>query len=475
MNKEKVAKTKSELIMALEQLERERNIKTDDVFKTIEESMVSALRKHVGKTSQIAAVVDRETGQISAYMILKVTDNVVNPETEILLQDAVRISPKAEIGQEIKKKLDVTDFSRIAAQTTKQVLIQKIREIEKEKLYEEFKPREGEVVTGSVHRFIGRDIMVDLGKSEAILPFSEQIRKERYNVNGRVRAIIARVEREHRGPQIVLSRAAPLFLKRLFETEIPEVSEKVVEILDIVRDPGFRAKVLVKSNSSKVDPIGACVGIRGSRIRGIMNELSGERIDLIQHSEDVQQLLAHAFAPATVTSVKIVDKENKKAYVIVPDDQLAIAIGREGQNIRLASKLTGWSLDVKSEGQKLEEGKKAQEAVTQDLTQIEGVGPKIAEILIKTGFTDVSRLATLNPEDLSAFQGIGLKTAAKIIQGAKKYLAEKGKEPQSGSGKGEDAGKTQAEAAAPAEEVKNNEADETAQEQQEQQKGSSAD
>ena len=423
MNKGKTVKTKSELILALEQLEREKNIRKEEVFKTIEESLVSALRKHVGKTSQIQATMHPETGQISACMVVKVVDSVVNPETEILLKDAVKTDPKAEIDQEIKVPVDVTDFSRIAARTAKQVLIQKIREIERAKLYEEFKPRVGELVTGSVHRFVARDIMVDLGKTEAILPISEQIRKERYNVNSRIRAIIFKVDKEQRGPQVVLSRASHVFLRRLFEIEIPEVSEKIVEIIDIVRDPGFRAKVLVKSNSAKVDPVGVCVGIRGSRIRGIMNELSGERIDLIQVADDSQQFIANAFAPATVTSVRIVDMEAKKACVIVPDDQLPIAIGRDGQNIRLASKLTGWQLDVKSEGQRKEEGKKVQEAVAHNLTQIKGIGPKLVEILIKTGFTDIERLAALKPEDLSAFQGIGVKTAAKIVQGAKQHLA----------------------------------------------------
>lgn len=441
MDKGQTGKPKSELILALEQLERERSIRKEDVFKTIEESLVSALRKHVGKTSQIVAVMDPETGQMSACMIVKVVDSVVNPETEICLKDAVKIDTKAKVGQEIKTPVDVTDFSRIAAQTAKQVLIQKIREIEREKLYEEFKPRVGELVTGSVHRFIARDIMVDLGKAEAILPISEQIRRERYNVNSRIRAIIFKVAKEQRGPQIMLSRAAPLFLRRLFEIEIPEVSEKIVEILDIVRDPGFRAKVLVKSNSAKVDPVGACVGIRGSRIRGIMNELSGERIDLIQVAEDSQQMISNAFSPASVTSVKIVDMEAKKASVIVPDDQLPIAIGRDGQNIRLASRLTGWELNVKSEGQRKEEGKKVQEAVAQDLTQIQGVGPKLAEILIKAGFTDTQRLAALKPEDLSAFQGIGVKTAAKIVDGAIKHLAAKNTKSKTNSrGKKNEAG-----------------------------------
>ncbi|NLO92484.1 MAG: transcription termination/antitermination protein NusA [Elusimicrobia bacterium] len=444
-----------ELVMALERLERERNIKKEEVFKTIEDALVSALRKHMGKSAQITARMDPETGVITAEQQMKVVEFVVNPETEMTLAAAQKRGLKAEAGQDVIIPLEVREFSRIAAQIAKQVLIQKIRDIERDNIYREFKPREGEVVTGLVRRFSDRDIVVDLGKAEAILPYSEQIRKERYSVNSRVKAVIykvwaykdvagsedpvaqrlrpalMRMEKYQRGPFIVLSRSTPLFMQRLFETEVPEVSEKIVELVSIERDPGFRAKVIVRSRDLKVDPVGACVGMRGMRIRGITNELSGERVDLILYTIDAQQMIANAMSPAAVRSVRITDKENKKALVVVPDDQLPIAIGKDWQNIRLASKITGWELEVKSESQLSEESKKVQAAAAQDLTSVEGIGPKIAEVLIKAGLTDISRLATLTPDYLSTLQGIGDKTAEKIVQGAQKYMQEKAQARQS--------------------------------------------
>ncbi len=354
-------KQKTELALVLDQLEREKNIKRDDVFKTITDSLVSALRKYFGKTAQLEATIDPDTAEMRGFLIKKVVEEVYTPDIEITLEEAQMFAPEAKMGEDLRIPVDIKDFSRIAAQTAKQVLIQKIREIEKVKIFEEFKPREGEVVTGLVHHVAGRDIFVDLGKTEAILPFSEQIRREHYTVNQRIRAIIHRVDKENKGLQIVLSRASNSFLKSLFEAEVPEIAEKVIEIVNVAREPGFRAKVVVRSNSTKVDPVGACVGIRGSRIRVIMSELAGEKIDLIPYNEETLYFIAKAFSPATPTSVKVLDKENRRALVIVPDDQLAIAIGREGQNIRLVSRLTGWELEVKSEGQKFEETRKTTE------------------------------------------------------------------------------------------------------------------
>ncbi|MBI4056830.1 MAG: transcription termination factor NusA [Elusimicrobia bacterium] len=422
---------KSELILALEQIEREKGVKKEEILKMIEGALVSALKKHVGKNSVIEASIDPDTAQIKAQMVKKVVENVTSPDTEISLEEAKRIKAKSQTDQELRIPIDTDEFSRIAAQTAKQVLVQKIREIERDNLYEEFKPKEGEVATGSVHRYMDRDLIVDLGKAESILPLREQIRKERYNPGNQVRALILKVDKSQRGPLILLSRTAPLFLKRLIEMEVPEVSEKIVEILEIVRDPGFRAKVLVKSNNPKVDPLGACVGIRGSRIRTIMNELSGERIDLIPYHDDTQKLISNSFSPAKVTSVKILDKEQKKAEVIVPDSELSMAIGREGQNIRLASRLIGWELSVKSEGQKTQETKQTHEALTEDLTQVSGIGPKLAELLVKAGMSDIEKLAKATSETLSTLQGVGEKTALKIIAGAQEYLKKESKKEES--------------------------------------------
>lgn len=422
MSKEQ--KAKSELLLALEQLEREKNIKREDVFKTITDSLVSALRKYFGKTAQIMAGIDPDTGEMAGFLVKTVTETVVTDELEITEAAAQKYQPGAKLGDSVHIPVPIQDFSRIAAQTAKQVLIQKIREIEKVRIFDEYKPREGEIVTGLVHHVAGRDIFVDLGKAEAILPFSEQIRREHYSVNQRVRAIIHRVDKENKGLQIVLSRASGAFLRSLFEAEVPEIAEKVIEIVDVVRDPGFRAKVLVRSNSPKVDPVGACVGIRGSRIRVIMSELANEKIDLIPFIDDTLTMIAKSFSPATVSSVKVLDREAKRAQVIVPDDQLAMAIGREGQNIRLASRLTGWEIEVKSEGQRYEEQKRTTDQAMHDLLQIDGVGTKAAETLITMGVTDIPTLAGLTEEELCSLEGIGEKTAQKMIAGAKKFLED---------------------------------------------------
>jgi transcription termination/antitermination protein NusA len=409
--------SKSELMTALEQIAREKNIPVDEILSMIEGAVVSSLRKHVGKNADIRASIDRDSGVFSAVVAKKVVETVVDPELELTEIDAQKIKKGAKVGDELVYPAPAADFARIAAQTAKQVLTQRVREVERDKLYEEFKPKEGEVVSGSVHRFVERSIIVDLGKTEGVLPPREQIRRERYNIGGNVRAVILRVDKSQRGPAVVLSRAADLFLQRLMEAEVPEIADKTVEIVRIVRDPGFRAKVIVKSNDPRVDAIGSCVGLRGSRIRSIMNEVAGERIDLIAYAEGVEEALAAALAPAKVSSVQVMDPENRIAEVLVAEEQLALAIGKDGQNVRLAQKLTGWTLEVKAEPAK----PKAAEAVAgadASLSKLEGVGPKTLETLVKAGITDAAKLAAATVEDLKT-AGIGEKTAAKIIALAK--------------------------------------------------------
>ena len=441
--------TAKDLIQALEGLEREKNIKRDDILKTIEDALVSALRKNLGKTAQLSAKIDVETGAIQAFQTLNVVDIVTNAETEIDVEAAKQYLKKPKVGDVVTITQDVQDFSRIAAQIAKQVLIQKVRGIERDNFYKEFKPREGEVVTGSVRRFSDRDLIVDLGKVEAILPYCEQIKKERYTNGSRVKAIITKVlsqadlanigddpqlaryksaafkmDKGQRGPYVILSRANGKFMEELFKVEVPEINEGIVEIKGIERDPGFRAKVMVSSIDHKIDPIGTCVGMRGIRIRAVMNELSGERIDLINYSDEISTVLANAIAPARANFVKIVIMNEQKALIIVPDDQLAIAIGKDWQNIKLASRLTGWDLEVKSESQKAKEAQEAAEATQDAISNIPGIGPKTAEILQKAGYTSAEQIAAVEPEHLSALQGIGEKTAAKIIESAKKHLAD---------------------------------------------------
>ena len=437
-----------ELLAALEGLEREKNIKRDDILKTIEDSLVSALRKNLGKMAQITAKINVSTGSVDAVQQLTVVKVVSNPEMEIDLESAKKENKKIKLGDTFSRPLQVNDFSRIAAQIAKQVLIQKVRSIERENFYKEYKPREGEVVMGSVRRMSDRDLVVALGKIEAIFPYCEQIKKERYTNGSRIKAMITKVmdttdftevtddpilgryksaafrmDRGQRGPYVFLSRSSNRFLEELFKVEVPEINEGIVEIKAIERDPGFRSKVLVTSIDSKIDPIGTCVGMRGIRIRAIQNELSGERIDLITYSPDISTLLMNSLAPAKASYVQIISVRDKKALIIVPDDQLAIAIGKDWQNIRLASRLTGWDIDVKSDSQKAEEERAKMDSIQNVLANIDGVGPKIAELLQKAGFTTVEKLANVEVEHLCTVQGIGDKTAAKIIEGAKKYMA----------------------------------------------------
>lgn len=447
-----MAENAKDFIAALEGLEREKNIKREDILKTIEDALVSALRKNLGKTAQIEAKVDGVSGVVQAQQVLNIVEVVTNPDTEIDLATAQKENKKAKIGGVLTRTLEVNDFSRIAAQIAKQVLIQKVRGIERDNFYKEYKPREGEVVMGSVRRMSDRDIIVDLGKIEAILPYCEQIRKERYPNGSRIKAVISKVfnqeelaainekeaegnlghyknaafklDKGQRGPYVFLSRGNNQFLEELFKVEVPEINEGIVEIKAIERDPGIRAKVLVSSIDNKIDPIGTCVGMRGIRIRAIQNELSGERIDLINYSADVSTLIMNSIAPAKANSVQFTSVEGKKAVVIVPDDQLAIAIGKDWQNLRLASRLTGWKLDAKSESQKAAEERAANSTVQALLAGVEGVGAKTAELLQKAGFTTVEKLANVQIEHLCTVQGIGEKTAVKIIEGAKKQLAQ---------------------------------------------------
>ncbi|MBI4054608.1 MAG: transcription termination/antitermination protein NusA [Elusimicrobia bacterium] len=425
--------TKSELLTVLDQIEREKGIKKSEILKMIEGALISALRKQAGKNARIEASIDEETALIQARMLKMVVETVMDPELEISFEEAKRLKPRIQIGTEIEIPIETGYSSRIAAQTAKQVIVQKIREVERENLYIEFKPKEGQVVSGTVNRLMDKTVIVDLGKVEGILPYREQIRKERFHIGERLRALIVKVEKTQKGPEIILSRASSIFLRLLFEMEVPEIADKTVEILQIVREPGFRAKILVRSHNSKVDPVGACVGIRGSRVRPITSELSGERIDLICYQETTEALIQSALSPAKTTTVRILDKENKRAEILVPDDMLSLAIGREGQNVRLASRLTGWNLDILSESQRTESVRKAAASSMEDLMCIEGIGKKTAETLWKGGYGEIQKIAQADPNDLTALQGIGKKTAEKIVAKAAHLLKTRAvKSPQKG-------------------------------------------
>ena len=416
----------SELLNALETIQKEKKIPKEEILRVIENALVSAYKKHVGKNVNVEAKVDSETGAMSACVIKKVVENVVNPLLEISLQDAKKYTKSAKIGEDVRIQLDTDDFSRIAAQTAKQVIVQKIRESERDSLYEEMKGKIGEMVNGSIYKIANKNIIVDLGRSEAILPVSEQVYKEKFAVGQHIRALIIKAEKNVKGPNTVLSRAHPDLVKVLFELEVPEIYEKIVNIVNIVREPGVRTKIAVTSNNPKVDPVGACVGVKGARIKPIIDELRGERIDLIPYSSDPVRYITAAISPAKVISVTIVSDTEKKAEVIVADDQLSLAIGKSGHNVRLAARLTGWHIDVKSEQQKKQEMEQKVVEQTSALEQLKdkGVSDKIIDLLVQAGISNIQKLAELKVDDLTTLPGIGPKTAEKIIEAAKESISQ---------------------------------------------------
>ena len=416
----------SELLNALETIQKEKKIPKEEILRVIENALVSAYKKHVGKNVNVEAKVDSETGAMSACVIKKVVENVVNPLLEISLQDAKKYSKSAKVGEDVRIQLDTDDFSRIAAQTAKQVIVQKIRESERDSLYEEMKGKIGEMVNGSIYKIANKNIIVDLGRSEAILPVSEQVYKEKFTVGQHIRALIIKAEKNVKGPNTVLSRAHPDLVKVLFELEVPEIYEKIVNIVNIVREPGVRTKIAVTSNNPKVDPVGACVGVKGARIKPIIDELRGERIDLIPYSSDPVRYITAAISPAKVISVTIVSDTEKKAEVIVADDQLSLAIGKSGHNVRLAARLTGWHIDVKSEQQKKQELEQKVVEQTSALEQLKekGVSDKIIDLLVQAGISNIQKLSELKVDDLTTLPGIGPKTAEKIIEAAKESISQ---------------------------------------------------
>lgn len=416
----------NELMSALEQIEKDQGISKAEILKMVEQALVSAYRRHAGQQVNVVAAISPASGQIQAYVVKTIVETVTNPVVEITAAEAARVSNGVVEGAELRIPIDARDFARIAAQTAKQVLVQKVRETQRESLYNEYKPKEGTMINGTVLRFLSRNIVVDLGRgSEAIMPVREQVRREHWAVGDRIRALILKVERSHRGPEIVLSRAHADFVKRLFEQEVPEIYEKTVDVVTVVREPGFRSKVVVRTNNPKVDPVGACVGVKGSRVRPIINELQGERIDLVAYSPDSETFISNAMSPVKPLMVRILSQVERRAEVLVSDDQLSLAIGKAGQNVRLANKLTNWNLDVRSESQKREAVKASAQATVDELSQLDGVGPKTAEALQKGGWADVARLAKAQPDDLTALSGIGEKTAEKIIEAAQSFLAKK--------------------------------------------------
>ncbi len=408
-----------DLNRVIEQVSKEKGIDKGIVINAVEEMMHSAAKRTFGPDRTIESRFNPELGEIELFEIKIVVEQPATPAEISLEESHAKYDPEAEIGDEILLKLDTATMGRIAAQAAKQNLIQHIRDAERKQIYSEFKDRKNEVVSGIVQRFERKNMIVNLGRTEAILPEKEQIPHERYRQGDRIRALIAEVDLSEKGLAIILSRTSNDFLRKLFEQEVPEIYEGIVEIRQCAREPGGRAKVAVYSNDSDVDPVGACVGMKGTRVQSVVQELRGEKIDIVPWTEDQAELVCRALAPAKVSKV-IIDEDEHAMEVIVPDDQLSLAIGKRGQNVRLAHRLTGWKLDVRSEAEAEEEARAARAS----LNAIPGVGDINAELLYQWGFRSAEQLAETEEEALE-IDGISPERAHQLIQAALGHVANK--------------------------------------------------
>ena len=401
----------SEFFFLLERVGRERGLSSEILLESVKEALTSAYKKKYDESPRnLRVILDEEKGKIQVLVDKEVVEKVTNSGIEISLEEAREINDKIKLGDQVKIEVNPFHFSRIAASTGKYVMMQQIVEMEKDLLYEEFKKREGEIISGTVRYKADHFILIDLGKTEGILPVREQLLNREYRQGERIRTYILRVTREPKGPRIILSQTHPIFLKRLFELEVPEVEEGIVKIIQIKRDAGRRAKVVVESEQKKVDAVGACVGLRGSRIKAILRELEGERVDIIRYSEEPSVFIKNSLKPAEVKQVKL-DEANKEAKVIVADDQLSLAIGSRGENVKLAAKLTGWQIDIRSLGQIEEE--------SAFLRELSGVGEKTLIGLKQAGFLTTKDIIRGGIVGLCKVSGIGPKLAEKIFDRAK--------------------------------------------------------
>jgi N utilization substance protein A len=405
------------LAQMIEQISREKHIEPAIIVAAIEDAMVVAARKYYKTEEDLRSKFNTDTGHVDIFAVRIVVEEVADPKHEMTLPEARKINPQAEIGTEILIVKPTEVLGRIAAQTAKQVIMQKVREAERDTIFSEFNGRVGELVNCIVKRAEGPDFIVDLGRTEARLPKREQSRLETYNLGERLRVVIRAVERAARGPQVVVSRADPTLVQRLFEMEVPEIYDATVRIRAVAREAGERTKIAVESRDKDVDPVGACVGMKGMRVQSIIRELRGEKIDIIPFNEDTVSFAQKALSPAKVTRVQIVDAEEKRLEVIVEDTQLSLAIGKKGQNVRLASKLIGWSIDIKSEEEKRQEIEEQMTAMTvtaTPLTELKGIGPKTLEKMESQGISSIEKLADMSVEQLLEIPGIGEKMVEKI-------------------------------------------------------------
>jgi N utilization substance protein A len=389
----------------------------------MEDAIAKAARSRYGAETDIHAEINSKTGDLRLSRHLLVVDLVENPATQISLTEARRHNPAAQLGDSISDTLPPFDFGRIAAQSAKQVIVQKVREAERDRQYEEYKDRIGDIVNGVVKRAEYGNVVVDLGRGEAIVRRDELIPRETFRPGDRIRAYVYDVRREPRGPQIFLSRTHPQFMSKLFAQEVPEIYDGIVEVKAVARDPGSRAKIAVISRDSSIDPVGACVGMRGSRVQAVVGELQGEKIDIIPWSQDSATFIVNALQPAEVVKV-VLDEDSERIEVVVPDDQLSLAIGRRGQNVRLASQLTGWDIDILTEAEESERRQKEFVERTNSFMATLDVDEVVGQLLASEGFASVEELAFVDVSELATIQGFDEDTANEIQSRAKAYLAK---------------------------------------------------
>ncbi len=430
----------SVLYQSIESLSREKGIEPEIVVGAVEDAIALATRKYYKTQENMRAEMDRESGEIRAYVyktVVETPEQVEDEVNQISLEKARELAPEVEIGGELRFYKDTTPLGRIAAQMAKQVIFQKVREAERDTVFNEYNHRAGEVLTATVKRLEPMDVIFDLGKAEARMPKREQSRLEQFSVGERVRVVMLRVDRAAKGPQVIVSRAAPALVQNLFQSEVPEIYDGTVSIRAIAREAGERTKIAVMSRDKDVDPVGACVGMKGMRVQSIIRELRGEKIDIIEFSEEITTFAEKALQPAKVSRVSIVDLADKQIEVIVDDTQLSLAIGKKGQNVRLAAKLLQWKIDIKSEEEKRQEVEQQMQAMsggpTTPVEQISALGEAILEKLIAAGITTVEELADMTPEQLEEVPGIGEKTVEKISVAVREYFEAVERTPGEGS------------------------------------------
>ncbi len=419
-----ISANRLELLQIADAVARDKSIDRDIVIAAMEDAIQKAAKSRYGSESEIRAEIDPGTGEIQLSRLLEVVEDVVMEATQISLKEAKKRNPAAEVGDFIAEDLPPLDFGRVAAQNAKQVIVQKVREAERERQFEEYKDRVGEIVNGIVKRVEYGNVIVDLGRAEAIVRRDESLPRENFRYGDRVRAYIYDVRREQRGPQIFLSRTHPEYMAKLFAQEVPEIYDSIVEIKSVARDPGSRAKIAVLSSDSSIDPVGACVGMRGSRVQAVVNELQGEKIDIIQWSPDAATFIVNALAPAEVVKV-VLDEEAERIEVVVPDSQLSLAIGRRGQNVRLASQLTGWDIDILTEAEESERRQAEFAERSKMFMDALDVDEFIAQLLTSEGFSSIEEAAYVEISEIANIEGFDDDTATEIQTRAREYLERK--------------------------------------------------